>query len=44
MYWELLTDGHAVDGKFYSEQMNRVYEVLRTRYPELINRKRVLLQ
>jgi [histone H3]-lysine36 N-dimethyltransferase SETMAR len=44
VYWELLKDGHAVDGKLYSEQLDRVYEVLRTRYPELINRKRALLQ
>ena len=44
MYWKLIIDGHAVDGKLYSKQLDRVYEVLRTRYPELINRKRFLLQ
>ena len=44
VYWELLADGHTVDGKLYSKQLDRVYKVLRTRYPELINQKRVLLQ
>ncbi|UYV63606.1 TMEM67 [Cordylochernes scorpioides] len=37
-------DGRAVNANLYSEQLGRVYKVLKTRYPALINRKRVLLQ
>ena len=40
---ELLTDDHTVEKKLYSKHLDRVYEVLSTNYPELINRKRVLL-
>ena len=41
VYWELLTDGHVVDRKLYSKYVDHVYD---TRYLELINLKRVLLQ
>ena len=44
LHFEFVPDGHAVDAHLYSEQLHRVYEVLRTRYPALVNRKRVLLQ
>ncbi|UYV69137.1 hypothetical protein LAZ67_6002567 [Cordylochernes scorpioides] len=44
VHYELVPDGRAVNADLYSEQLSRVYEVLNTRYPALINRKRVLLQ
>ncbi|UYV69451.1 hypothetical protein LAZ67_6003646, partial [Cordylochernes scorpioides] len=43
-HYELVPDGLAVNADLYLEQLSRVYEVLKTRCPALINRKRVLLQ
>ena len=44
IYFELLRDGRAVNGPLYAEQLDRVHQVLRTRYPALVNRNQVLLQ
>ena len=44
MLLELNPEGRAMDGNLYAEQFERLYEVLDTRYPTLINRKRVFLQ
>lgn len=39
VHFELIKDGRAVNGDLYSQQLDRVYEVLKCRYPGLINRK-----
>ena len=44
VHFELVPDGRAVNGKLYSEQLERVYNILKQRYPTLIRRKDVLLQ
>ncbi|UYV70681.1 hypothetical protein LAZ67_8000251 [Cordylochernes scorpioides] len=44
VHYELVPDGRTVNADLYSEQPSRVYGVLKTRYPALINQKRVLLQ
>ena len=36
-------NGSAVDADLYSQHMERVHEILRRRYPALVNRNRVLL-
>ncbi len=42
-HFELVPDGRAVNAELYSEQLERVYNVLKQRYPTLIRRKRALL-
>lgn len=44
LHFELLPDGLAVNAQLYSEQLQRVYDILKARYPALVNRKRALLQ
>ena len=44
MHFELVPHGWAVDSNLYVEQLDRVYEVLKIRYPALVNRKRAILQ
>ena len=44
LLYQLLPNGKAVNAQLYSEQLDQVYEVLKRRYPGLVNRKRVLLQ
>ena len=44
VHFELIADGQAVNAELYSEQLERVYNVLTQRYPTLIRRKRALLQ
>ena len=44
MHFELLPDGRAVSAELYSEQLERVYNILKQRYPTLIHQKRALLQ
>ncbi len=44
VHFELVPDGRAVNAELYSEQLERVYNVLKQRYPTLIRRKRALLQ
>ncbi len=43
VHFELVPDGRAVNAELYSEQLERVYNVLKQRYPTLIRRKRALL-
>lgn len=43
LHFELVPEGHAINASLYSEQLQRVHDVLQTRYPALINRKRALL-
>ena len=44
VYWELVPQGRTVDRTLYAEQLQRVYDIVRRRYPALINRERLLLQ
>ena len=44
IHYDLIPDGRAVTSEIYSEQLQRVHEILRTRYPALVNRRRVLVQ
>jgi histone-lysine N-methyltransferase SETMAR len=44
LHWELVPDGRAMDANLYAEQLQRVHQVLCSRYPAMVNRKRALLQ
>ena len=44
IHWEFVKKGRAVDVDLYSQQLQRVHDILRWRYPALVNRNRVLLQ
>jgi histone-lysine N-methyltransferase SETMAR len=44
VHWELVPAGRAVNGKLYVEQLERVHEALRQRYPSMIRRNQILLQ
>ena len=44
IHWEFVASGRAVNGYLYSQQHERVNEILRRRYPVLVNRNRVPLQ
>ena len=44
IHLEFVPNGRAVDADLYSQQLERVHEILRRRYSALVNRKRVLLQ
>jgi histone-lysine N-methyltransferase SETMAR len=44
VHFELVPDGRAVNAELYSKQLERVYNVLKQRYPTLIRRKLALLQ
>lgn len=44
LHFEFVPDGRAVDADLYCGQLDRVYKVVCNRYPQLVNRKRVLLQ
>lgn len=44
VHFELVPRGASVNAELYTEQLDRVYDILKTRYPNLINRKRALLQ
>ena len=44
VHWEFVPNGHAVDAELYSQQLERVHEILRRRCPALVNRIWVLLQ
>lgn len=44
VHFELLESGKTVNAELYSMQLERVLEALRSRYPSLVNRKRVILQ
>ena len=44
IHWEFVPNGRAVDTDLYSQQLERVHEILRRRDPALVNWNRVLLQ
>ena len=44
VHFELVPNGKAVNADLYSEQLKRVYDVLKQRYPFLIDQRRVFLQ
>lgn len=44
VHFEFVPHGRAVDADLYSQQLERVYDVLKARYPALVNRQRALLQ
>lgn len=44
VHWELVPDGRAIDGKLYEEQLQRVYDALKVKYPSMVNRGQALLQ
>ena len=38
IHWEFVPNGRAVDADIYSQQLDRIHEILRRRYPVLVNR------
>ena len=44
IHWEFVPNERTVDADLYSQQLERVHEIFRRRYPALANRNRVLLQ
>ena len=44
MHWKLVPDGHVIDGNLYKEQLQRVYDDLKVKYPSRVNRGQALLQ
>ena len=44
IHWEVVPNWRAVDPELYSQELERVHEILRRRYPALVNRNRILLQ
>lgn len=44
VHFELVPDGRAIDANLYSEQLERMFDVLSRKYPALVNRQRVILQ
>ena len=43
-HWKFVSNGRTVDADLYSHQLERVHEILRRRYPALVNRNRVFFQ
>lgn len=44
LHYEFIPEGHAVNAELYCQQLDRVYNILKDKYPALVNRNRVLLQ
>ena len=44
IHWEFVPNRRAIDADLYSQQLERFHEILRQRYPELVNRNIVILQ
>lgn len=44
IHHELVPDGRAINSDIYSEQLQKVCEIVRERYPALVNRRQLLLQ
>jgi len=42
--FDLLPHGHTINSGYYCDLFERMYAVLRERYPGIVNRKRVILQ
>ena len=43
IHWDFVPNGRAVDADFYSQQLERVHDILSRRYPALSNQNRVIL-
>jgi hypothetical protein len=41
IYYELVPDGRTINAQVYSQQLEKMYEVLLEKYPVLVNQKRV---
>jgi histone-lysine N-methyltransferase SETMAR len=44
LHFELVPNGRAINAELYCQQLDRVYDKLKQKYPILVNRKRVLMQ
>ena len=44
IHYELIPGGRTINSDLYSEQLRKVCQVVRERYPALVNRRRLLLQ
>jgi [histone H3]-lysine36 N-dimethyltransferase SETMAR len=44
LHFELVPEGRAMNSELYCEQLDRMYTVLKEKYPALVNRKHVLFQ
>jgi histone-lysine N-methyltransferase SETMAR len=44
VHFELVPNGRAINAELYCQQLDRVYNKLKEKYPALINRKRALIQ
>jgi len=44
LHSELVPEGRTMNSELYCEQLDRMYTVLQEKYPELVNRNRVLFQ
>ena len=44
LHFELVPDGRAVDAELYCQQLDRVYDKLKQKYPTLVRRNRALFQ
>jgi len=44
IHYELIPGGRTINSDLYSEQLQKVCQVVRERYPALVNRRRLLLQ
>jgi histone-lysine N-methyltransferase SETMAR len=44
IYYKFVPEGRTNNAEVYSQQLEKMYTVLLEKYPELVNRKRVLLQ
>src|SRR4051812_47905942 len=44
LHSELVLNGRAINAELYCQQLDRVYDKLKEKYPALVNRKRALFQ
>ena len=44
LHFELVPNGRAINAELYCQQLDRVYDKLKEKYPALVKRKRALLQ
>jgi histone-lysine N-methyltransferase SETMAR len=44
VHFELVPNGRAINAELYCQQLERVYDKLKEKYPALVNRKRALMQ
>jgi len=42
--FDLLPHGQTINSEYYCDLLERMYTVLRERYPAIVNRSRVILQ